>query len=210
MKRSIKILSLMLACSALFLLASCGGKKGESKSIYEQGLTLVSLLQEMAGSDSYLQLYSSMLEAQQILSDAANGDYTAPRAVYRIRISDAAVFAGIETLPDTLRDYASSRIQSSLANLINAQSGSSILAAASICTAEKTFVCSDFTGNTTYLYTYDSGVPVLVTFLAGEDGAVAAHGSFVLSEDFGTESAADIRQSLETFGIAAEVEEIER
>lgn len=137
MKRSIKILSLMLACSALFLLASCGGKKGESKSIYEQGLTLVSLLQEMAGSDSYLQLYSSTLESQQILSDAANGDYTAPRAVYRIRISDAAVFAGIETLPDTLRDYASSRIQSSLANLINAQSGSSILAAASICTAEK-------------------------------------------------------------------------
>lgn len=49
-----------------------------------------------------------------------------------------------------------------------------------------------------------------MTFLAGEDGAVAAHGSFVLSEDFGTESAADIRQSLETFGIAAEVEEIKR
>lgn len=210
MKRSTKTLSLILACSVLFLLVSCGGKTDGNKSIYEQGLTLAALLKEMAGSDAYLQLYSSMPEAQEILSDAADGDYAAPKAVYQIEISDSTLFTGIENLPDPLKEYASSRVQSSLANLINAQGGSSILAAASICTAEKIFVCRDFTGNTTYLYTYESGVPVLVNFLAGEDGAVAAYGSFVLPEDFSVETAADIRQSLESLGIDAEVEETEK
>lgn len=209
MKRSIKTLSLILACSVLFVLASCGKTNG-SKSIYDQGLTLAALLKEMAGSEAYLQLYSSMPEAQETLFDAANGDYTNPKTVYQIRISDSTLLAGIENLSDPLREYASSRVQGSLANLINAQRGSSILATASICTAEKTFVCRDFTGNTTYLYTYESGVPVLVSFLAGEDGAVAAYGSFVLPEDFSAESAAEIQQSLKSLGIEAEVEETEK
>ena len=48
----------------------------------------------------------------------------------------------------------------------------------------------------------------MVTFIAGDDGAVSASGSFIFNENFKTESAEAIEQFFD--GISVEVQEIEK
>ena len=87
-------------------------------------------------------------------------------------------------MSDRLRSFMEERIQAAIATEINAAGGAMLLAASSICTASKTFVCQELTENAIYLYTYGDGVPAAVSFLRGEDGSVSATASFLLDESF--------------------------
>ena len=84
--------------------------------------------------------------------------------------------------------------------------GAETLAAASICTVSDTFVCDNLTQNTLYLYTYETAVPVMVSFVTGQDGAVLATGIPILSDSFSPDSPENVQQFLEGFG--AQVSEI--
>lgn len=216
MKKVSKILSFLLALSFLFLLAACGNdnkEKGEDHSIYEHGLDLISLMEEMAESETYFQLYSVSEELRGIASEVENGNYRRPKKVYQIQVSEEAISlmadgASLDELPRDLKEYLSSRMYASLAQRINGAGGTNMLAAASIYTAGKTFVNTAFTGNAIYLYVYKDAPSVMVTFIAGDDGAVSASGSFIFNENFKTESA----ETIELFfdGISVEVQEIEK
>ena len=110
-------------------------------------------------------------------------------------------------MSDTLKEYVTSRAQATVATQINAAGGASMIAASSVCTAGKTFVNKELKENTVYLYTFESGTPVMVSFLVGEDGAVSASGSFIFNEDFKTDTEEDMEQFFSEFGV--EVERIE-
>ena len=215
MKRAKKSMSLVLALSMVFLLAACSNNARESsdnKTIYEHGIELISLMEEMAESETYFALYSGSPELQEIVSVVGSGDYAEPKAVYKIKIADDMLsgMAEVESaggLSDTLKEYVVSRAQAAVVSQINAAGGANMLAAASICTAGKTFVSDELTENAIYLYTYENAVPAIVTFTTGENGAVSASGSFIFYEDFKTDTAGDIEQFFAEIG--AEVEEID-
>lgn len=64
--------------------------------------------------------------------------------------------------------------------------------------------------NPIYLYTYENGNPVAVTFIAGEDGAVSASGTFVICDALTFESAEDVEAFFEEVEVEVEVTEVRK
>ncbi len=205
----------LLLAAALAALPACGagtesGRTGD-KSLYERGLDMIALMQEMAASDEYIALMSSSEEFKDVLSTAAQGDVSHPQAVYRIKVLGNSFFdlagADIDGLSEALRDNLESKLNAAIFTQINAQGGSMALAAASICTVGATFVSDELTEDVVYLYTFEDAAPAAVTFGKGEGGAVSATGMFILYDGFRPKDEADLRQML--VGIDIQVEEVE-
>ncbi|MDE7218494.1 MAG: hypothetical protein K2O45_02570 [Oscillospiraceae bacterium] len=183
MKRVARNFLGMFMAVLLVLLAACGGP-AEVKSPYEQGLELVSLLEEMANNEVYITSLAADTNIYSILRQAGQGDFSQPEAVYRITVSADAVLnlaeMDLSGMSASLQENLKSRANTAIFSQINSLGGVETLAAASVCTAQKVFVSQELEEDEIYLYTYEDAVPVAVSFTPGEDGAVSATGMFVL------------------------------
>ena len=198
------------------VLCACGGKTSESnmsgKSLYEQGLGVISLMAEAAGSEEYVGAYTGSPEIMEMIQGIAEGDYVSPKAVYSLSVNDEVLLAmlGLENsvgISAELKDTLSNRALSSLITQINGYAGVNSLAASSVLTFGKTFVDGSLTEDVIYIYTYESALPVAVTFSTGENGAVSAGGNFIMYEEFACGSVVEIQEFFSEFG--AEVTEVE-
>ena len=211
MKR-LKIIVPVISLAALLLLGSCSKTAASpSSELYHQGLALVSEMNEAIQSEAWVSLFTGDTAVREILSNAGQGDFSQPKAVYEIQFSDQAVTsltgqADLTGFPESLQKRIHAAIQSAAPSQINALDGAETLAAASICTVSDTFVCDNLTQNTLYLYTYETAVPVMVSFVTGQDGAVLATGVPILSDSFSPDSPENVQLFLEGFG--AQVSEI--
>ncbi len=218
MKKLRKTIFIVSVLGMILLFGACDNarKNSSDKSLYKHGLELISLLEEMAESEAYLEMYiNTSSDVYEIISTAAKGDFTEPKAVYQIAISDDMLLkllgyavTDMDGLSDTLKEYVKSRVHNSIVSIINSTGGTDMVAASSICTAGKTFVSDEQVGNVIYLYTYEDAVPVIITFKEGENGAVSASGNFIFCEDFMT----DTKQKIEQFfaELEIDVKEIEK
>jgi hypothetical protein len=185
--------------------------KTETKSLYAQGLEVIQMMSEMTRTEEYVDILIGDSNIKTVIQDISTGDYSAPKAVYAITVSDENLATMVEldnfgNVSKELKNLMKKRIFSSLISLINSRRGSEKLAAASVCTAGKTFVNENATDNVIYLYTYENANPVAVTFTVGEDGAVSANGVFVLYDEFTCDSADEIKAF---FNDIAEVTEVQ-
>lgn len=187
MKKWIVLLLVLL----LIGLTACGSET----SLYAHGLDVVQMLSEMAQSEECIGLYTADSAIGSLVQEIGEQDHRAPKAVYAISVTDEnlSVMAELEgmELSENLESYLKKRTLSALVPQINAQSGVETLAAASICTAGKTFV-SDERADVIYVYVYENAAPAAVTFTAGEDGAVSASGVFLVNENFTCSSVEEI------------------
>lgn len=230
MKQMKRCLALLLAV-ALALLAGCSsgnrvesstaaglenyavdGEPGQedspARTLLEHGQELVSLMGQMAGNDAYIQLYTGSPQIGEILSAAGEGDFSSPAAVYRVLVPESALgqyglveLDSLDGLSQELRENVKARAVSSLPTLLNSMGGASVLAAASVCTAGKTFFSAEVPKNgVIYLYLYEDAVPAAVVFLPGEDGTVSATGMLILYDGFQVESPAELSGLLGELG----------
>ena len=155
MKKIVKTAAIAFTAAMLLTLSACGGtpSKIQEKSLYDHGMELISLLDEIARSEEYLSLYSASGELNAIVAEAAAGDFSQPKAVYKLTggadsaldlTDDAAAF---DAMSDTLQELVKSRMFAVLMTQINASAGAKNLAASSICTAGNTFVSTELTEN---------------------------------------------------------------
>lgn len=194
-------------------LSACGssGSDSETTSLYSEGLEIVQIMSEMVQSESYINLYTGDSSVQSIVQSLANGDYSSPKAVYAISVPEKSLetMAELDTLDnasENLRSFALKRVFGALMTRVNAMSGVENLAAASICTASKTFVDENADGDIIYLYTYDNAVPIAVTFMVGDNKSVSANGVFVMYDKLSLGSAEEIETLFD--GFTVEVTEI--
>ncbi|MBD5468786.1 MAG: hypothetical protein HDR21_11625 [Lachnospiraceae bacterium] len=211
-KRGLSAFAVAVLPALVLSLSACGKNESnaETKSLYAQGLEVVQLMAEMT---QYADLYTTSSEMQSVVQDIGTGDYTTPKAVYAISIADenVAVMAelmglDLDRASEELKSCFMRKVFSSFMAQINARSGVDKLAAASICTIEKTFVNENVNENVIYLYTYENAVPAAVTFLVGEDHAISASGVFVMYDEFTCDSADEIKSFF--WGILVEVTEV--
>ena len=235
MKQAGKIAALLLAL-ALVALAGCQQKRapdpssvlgdlpaapGNSqapaapeKSLMQQGQELVAEMAEMAGSSQYVHFYTDDQGMRDLLAAVQEGDFSSPQAVYAIRFPEEGInslleLAGMDSLdsfPQELQRNIIARAVSSMPTQLNAMGGADALAAASICTASKSFVNGQVAENVIYLYTYRDAVPAAVTFFPGEGGAVYASGMLILHDSFGAYRLEELVELLGRMG--AEVETV--
>lgn len=205
--KHLKILVPAISLAALLFFGACNNKTTSSPAseLYHQGLALVSEMNEAVQSEAWVSLFTGDPAVKEILSKAGQGDFSQPRAVYEIQFSDQAITsltgqADLTGFSESLQSRIYASIQGAAANQINAMAGAETLAAASICTVSDTFVCDNLTQNTLYLYTYETAVPVMVSFVVGQDGAVLATGVPILSDSFSPDSPENVQLFLEGFG----------
>ena len=91
-----KRMTIVLAVLVTLVLCGCGNAAPKERSLYTQGLDVANLVVQAAQSDAYLDQLSGNASLQEILEDAAQGDYSTPKAVYELR------FSSLPEVSDTL------------------------------------------------------------------------------------------------------------
>ena len=217
MKKSIRNILIcaviILALAMALSFSACGSNKdhAETKSLYAQGLEVVQLMAEMTNTEAYIDIHTGDSAIKDIIQSISNGDYSAPKAVYAISITDEnltamAELGNLDNASEELKSVLMQRVLGSLIPQINGMSGVENLAASSVCTLSKTFVDENAAENVIYLYTYENATPVAVTFTVGEDQAVSASGVFVMYDGFTCGSADEIKSFFSD--ITVEVKEV--
>ena len=205
MNKKIKniLISVVLGICLIMVLSLSACSKGENiskgKSLYAQGLEVIQVMSEMTQEEEYVELHTGNSEIKTIIQNISTGDYSSPKAVYAISISDEnlaamAEVSNLDSASEELKDFLLQRVLGSLMTQINGMSGVENLAASSVCTVSKIFVNENVADDVIYLYTYDDAVPVAVTFTVGEDQAVSANGVFVMYDQFTCGSSDEIKE----------------
>lgn len=194
MRKNGKALSAM-ALILVLALGLCGCGKGGA--IYEKGASIVALMHEMAGSEAYLELTANTSITSK-LDAVREGDYSEPRAVYKLTVRDEAMKSMLSTeldgISDGLRSSMEFRACYALVSQVNAATGAETLAAASICSVSKSFADKSLKENVIYLYDYADAPAAAVVFSAGDEGTVYASGIFILNDEFKANSAESIEE----------------
>ncbi len=182
-----------LFLSVMLIAGGSGCAKEESQpreytQIYEAGLDITYLLSEMASSDEYITFFTGDTAVKDVVKKIGDGDYSKPKAVYEIMITDEMFerlvdTASLDNATDELKKSLTDRVRSSFITQLNGTAGVNSLAASGICTAGKTFI-NPIADGIILVYTYENGYPIAITFTAEPDGLAGASGTFVMVEDF--------------------------
>ena len=200
---------LLLSAIMLMSLCACGGNtstKTDEKSLYEHGLDVIAVMAEMTHLESYVETYTGNGEIKEVVKSIGEGDYTSPKAVYAITASAEQIAAyaevgALEGASEELQNVMENKFVVALTTQVNGFAGAEQLAAASVCTAGKTFVTDEISESVIYLYTYENARPVCVTFTCGEDSTVSASGMFMMYDEFTCDSAEEIEEFFSEVGV---------
>ena len=184
-----------LFLSAVLVAGVSGCTKKENQpleytSVYEAGLDITYILGEMAASEEYITFFTGDTTIKDVIKRIGEGDYTKPKAVYEIVITDEMFEALVDTASlegttDELKNNLTDRVRASFITQLNGMAGVENLAASSICTAGKTFI-NPVADDTILVYTYENGYPIAVTFATEYDGSASASGTFIMIDNFDT------------------------
>ena len=81
-----KCRNIIWALLIIFCLTACEKENTSEDLLYDKGLEVVSLLDEMAKNEDYLNLFTMQPDIINIVKDIAAGDYTQPESIYKIDI----------------------------------------------------------------------------------------------------------------------------
>ena len=194
-------------------LTACGSKK-EQVSLYERGLEVVDLLDEMADSQSYVQMFTGNTQISEVIQSNTNGDYSKPQAVYEVVLQQdnyQGLLGNEDTriaMSDELERIMEKKVNASLITQINAYGGSENLAASTICTANISFVNNEVKEDVIYIYVYENTAPVAVVFLQEGNDIVSANGTFMFGEELMNLTEENILQLFE--GTYVTVQKVEK
>ena len=188
-------ISVMLTIVVTMSLTACGSS--QTSSLYEQGMDMVSKMAEMTQSEEYLKLYTDSEQVVEVVKEIAEGDFTEPEAVYSMNIPEESLatlleLGDVEELSAELKNIAKDKLMGSWVTYMNGMSGTLQIVASSVCSMEKTFVNKDVTESVIYIYTFEDATPIGITFLVGEDGAIAAKGFFIMNGELNIESVEEL------------------
>lgn len=189
-----------------------------SKSLAEHGMDLIALISDMVTDNVYVSVYMGSSPAvSEEIAKLAEGDYSTPQAVYKVTVPNLAAYldaaiassGGGASLSDPLKEYMQGRMILTVSSMVNNAYGSVAIAAASICTAAKTFVSYELTENTIFVYVFENAHPVLITFFQGDDSTVSATAIPLFAELPGSASADDVKALFSNKGFEIVVEQVE-
>lgn len=213
MKKIIRYLAAILCLTMLLPMgAALAAEEPEEKSLYAQGLEIIALMVEMAQSEEIIGAYTANEEVQSAAQSIAESDFSQPKAVYSIASLEQCLSELTDLLPlgdisEELREVITKRAIGSIMSMLNGMGGVDMILVASVCTVSKAFVNTDAAEDIIYIYTFENAVPVAVTFITGEDGAVYATGTFILNEDFTCGSVQELEDAFE--GVELDIAEVE-
>ena len=206
MKRVMKTaLICVLLLGLCFGLSGCGAREPD---YYTAGLEVTKLIGEMIHSRDYCSLFLYSMDQFDSIREAADtNDYDAPVAVYSLtmgscddlirKLGGEEEMAKWDRLSESLKDNVRKRYNvQTIASLLNAQQGAGSTALWSVLTASVENDSLNPEKAVSYLYVFEKGVPVLVTF-----GYHSAYGIVVSLPEEDRESLSSLRQVFEPYTV---------
>lgn len=199
--RIIKSICILLIMT---MFAGIAGFAQAEPDYYHIGLEVTSVMSEIAGSETYLSLYGTPDTWSDIREAVNTGDYDKPVAVYAVTLDNPEAYLEImiekdpdsssqwNSLSDNLQEQLLNKIGvTTICSIVNGQAGASSISFASV--AQAFIKNSDLTeeNNVSYLYLFEKGTPILVTF-----GYHTATGMFVFIPAESRESADSLKAVL--------------
>ena len=174
-KGFVMFFTLLLALSLLPAPAAVSAEEPQGPDYYQAGMETVAMMSEMVNNKDFVLMLSVSDRTDGIRETVNTGDYGSPTAVYSVRLGDVRSLLernyqpeDLERwnrLPGALQDQFLKRVSvQSLCNIINGRTGTEQLAFANLVTA---IVRNDSLPGgepLSYLYFFEKGTPILVTF----------------------------------------------
>lgn len=188
MKKYLTIIA--ISVMLLVLLCSCSVKsKNTDTFLYTRGIELIQRMDIMAESEEYINLVSASTELGETVNKIGEGNYSEPKAVYKVTIpkeAAASLYMGdkITKVPEELKKEIERRCIAAIPARINAFKGSKFVAATSIVTLGDSFINDDLKNNTLYIYLYEGEYSAMVSFFPGNENIVGASAGFVINDSF--------------------------
>ena len=183
-----KKFSIVIFAFLMALAMTACGKSHNEEALFDLGIEVTKTMQEMIYSDEYISLYTA-IEFEDEIKNFQATDYDSPIAVYSVEIPNAKdVLSKLgseniddyDKLSDNLKEQLDHRVSfSSIISSINVQSGTNTMALCSLLTATKYDEDVELDKSIAYLYVFEEGIPIAVTFT--ESGY--ANGQFLLLND---------------------------
>lgn len=216
MKKYIRIVSLMLAVLTVATLSSCSGCS--EKSLYDRGLEVIELIIEKAESDEYIDMYfHNADDAEKIVAEVAAYDYDEPSAVYSVKVDQEEMIDAVgngydlDELPKNIKKSLLRSSPSLFFTTVNNKIGVYTIMASSYLISGKSFVDSGVKEDIIYLYAFEDAYPIAVVFsCADEDDIVGASGYVIFDKDFRPESAEDVVDFFDEYGVDADVKKAKK
>ena len=191
-----KLLTVFL-CFALLtgVLSSCSSK---SDILKESGEEVVALMVEMIESEEYKKLYELPESCVLVVSELCEGDYSELEQVYELVIPVEQLMdksLDEDDLSEELYQYACSSALVTFSSRVNQAESIDAVAVSSLFSAQKSFASKKMDESTVYLYVFEDGYPIAVTFVDSGEDAFRAIGYFILNEEFDTDDEDSIRKS---------------
>ncbi len=182
----------------------------ESDLLLDKGRCLIDRMRGLASSKDYVEYCSASSEISRCVSDMADWLESAPKSVFvmeNMRFDDMKKFSKASS---DIRRHIRECMTSALPARLNAMSGSSVLAAASMLSVDDSFLFCGLDESKTYLYLYPSGCGVIVNFRPASLWNVRVQAGLVVGDFLrGLESAADVEHFFAgKLGVRAEISEI--
>lgn len=146
-------------------------------TLQEKGLELTRQMHRLANNETYIKYCSHSDEINKLAAHIARTDYSMPRKIFAIRHLNS--IQDFET-DSTIRALLADKMMRTIPSLINAQSGSTTLAATSLFVTEDVFLHNSLKESTIYLYIYEGDCSSMVLFQPHKDHIVQAYASFVI------------------------------
>ena len=158
------------------------------------GLKLIAGLDKMAESEEYISLFTASDNISEIISEIGEGDYSAPKAVYKAEVPADEVMKLFYTeslnLSEDIKASVAKRYFASIPTQITATSGAESLAAMTLLTSGSPIIDDSVKENQLYIFIYD-GISAMVTYTPYDNGAVDVSASFVINKDIPNIKTAD-------------------
>lgn len=197
-----KLLTVFL-CMALLtgVLSSCTEK---SDMLKKCGEDVISIMVEMIDNEEYREIYDLSEEYDEEISKLCEGDYSHIEQVYELIIPVEQLMnesLDEDDVSEDLYQYVCSSALTSFASRVNQASGVKSMIVSSTFSAQKSFASKKMDESTVYLYVFEDGYPIAVTFVDSGEDAFRAIGYFILNEEFDTDDEDSIRKSCKDLGI---------
>lgn len=146
-------------------------------TLQEKGLELIRQMHRLANNEAYIKYCSHSDEINKQAAHIARTDYSVPRKIFAI--SHLKSIQDFEA-DSTIRTLLADKMVRTIPSLINAQSGSTTLAATTLFVTEDVFLHNYLKESTIYLYIYEGDCSSMVLFQPHKDHIVQAYACFVI------------------------------
>lgn len=161
--------------------------------LLRKGLDLIHEMHDLANDSNYVRYVTTHTEITQRIREFASGNYQSDYKVFAI--DNLKPFTDYLTrMAPGLDSKLYERLYRSIPALINAQSGSTAIAATSLLTGEDVFHSNQPEAPCIYLYSFDKGINCLVLFIPQSEKIVQAYASWIINRQLGqVENADDVK-----------------